>query len=107
MHELVGGQAHMADVIFALSVLPCHAPIVAQMILFLLDDLDDLIVKQVVGKKDHGLMKFHPSGGASLLEGNHRHLEREIMRYVISTRDTPADRQHWSIPTDKGKRRTL
>ena len=100
----LGDKPHMADVIFALSVFPRHAPVVAQMILFLVDDLDDLIVKQVVGKKGFGRMQFHPSGGGSLLDtANYRHLRREILRYVISTRDAPADRQHWSIPTDKGE----
>ena len=61
----------MAGVIFALSVLLCHAPVVAQMILFLVDDLDDLIMKQVVGKAGPGRIQFAPCGGSSTLMSSH------------------------------------
>ena len=97
-----GDQAALADVILHLSGPPRAAPLVAQIALFLGDALDLAITQLLIGKGHTRRARFAHDGLLSKL-AKREALGRDLVRYVVSTRDAPADRQHWSLATDKGE----
>ena len=97
-----GDRAKVADLMHAFACFPRAGPMLAQWCFALGAALEDALAADVAGEPYSSTISFAHSHIKDCLANPH-FLHQKLFCYRQSTRDAPSDRQHWSMPTDKGE----